>query len=123
LRLKRTGAIPRAEAICIGDGHAYPRECRAGARIITIVRFTYGFKLTIRIADSERPDPLCPDPIGELAQTLGEISDPETVLKYVLWLAPRDADKALTVSCRLFEAFQYLRTDPHEPKHEIWLEA
>lgn len=51
-----------------------------------------------RIAESERPDPLCPDPIGELAQTLGEISDPDILLKYILWLAPRDADKALLVS-------------------------
>jgi len=58
-------------------------------------------ELTISIAESERPDPLCPDPIGELAQTLGEIKDPEILLRYVLWLAPRDADKALSV-CDLF---------------------
>jgi hypothetical protein len=51
----------------------------------------------ISIAESDRPDPLCPDPIGELAQTLGEINDPDILLKYALWLAPRDADKALSV--------------------------
>jgi hypothetical protein len=50
------------------------------------------------MAESDNTDPLCPDPIGELAQTLGEISDPDVLLKYVLWLAPRDADKALLVN-------------------------
>jgi hypothetical protein len=55
-------------------------------------------RLISRIAESERPDPLCPDPVGELAQTLAEINDPDILLKYILWLAPRDADKALSVS-------------------------
>lgn len=54
-----------------------------------------------RIAESEKPDPLCPDPVGELAQTLGEIDDPDIILKYILWLAPRDVDKALSVRLSL----------------------
>lgn len=58
-----------------------------------------GARLTIRIAESDQPDPLCPDPTGELAQTLGEVADPDVLLQYIMWLAPRDVDKALSVSC------------------------
>jgi len=51
-----------------------------------------------RIAESPKSDPLCEDPVDEIAQQLDNVKDPELFLTYILWLAGRDVDKAMTVS-------------------------
>lgn len=50
-----------------------------------------------RIAEGEE-DPLCHDPIDEIAQQLDGVTDPEVFRKYTLWLAARAPDAALNVS-------------------------
>lgn len=51
-----------------------------------------------RIAEDPTPDPLCPDPVGELVQHLNSIDDPEELRDYTLWLIKRDPEKGLNVS-------------------------
>jgi hypothetical protein len=50
------------------------------------------------IADSVEGDPLCADPVDEVAQQLDGVKDAELFVKYILWLAQRAPDKALSVS-------------------------
>lgn len=50
-----------------------------------------------RIAESPDPDPLCPDPVGELAMQLESVTDPALFIQYALWLVGKDEEKGLTV--------------------------
>ena len=49
------------------------------------------------IAESGTGDPLCEDPIDEIAQQLESVKDPELFKTHILKLAKRDADKAMRV--------------------------
>lgn len=44
------------------------------------------------------PDPLCPDPVEEIARELENVKDAGLLRKYALWLVERDLDRGLSVS-------------------------
>jgi hypothetical protein len=44
------------------------------------------------------PDPLCSDPVEELASELESVKDAAVLRKYVLWLVARNPDRGLSVS-------------------------
>lgn len=53
--------------------------------------------LIFRIAESETGDPLCDDPVEEVAQQLDGMQDPELFKKYILWLVKRSPDRGLSI--------------------------
>ena len=55
-------------------------------------------KLTISIAEGGQNDPLCEDPVDEMAQQLDGVKDPDLFLKFTLWLTQRVPEKGLSVS-------------------------
>ncbi|KAK8864291.1 hypothetical protein IAR55_001537 [Kwoniella newhampshirensis] len=54
-------------------------------------------ELLREIAESPVPDPLCEDPVYELAQQLDSVKDPETFTKYILWLIGKSPSKGLEI--------------------------
>ena len=50
------------------------------------------------MAESPDVDPLCEDPVDEVAQQLESVTDPVLFRQYALWLVSKDADKGLAVS-------------------------
>ena len=60
-----------------------------------------GCSLTLaspRIAESAEGDPLCEDPVDEVAQQLDGVTDPALLRHYALWLIGRQPEKGLQVS-------------------------
>ncbi|WVW83780.1 hypothetical protein I302_105801 [Kwoniella bestiolae CBS 10118] len=49
------------------------------------------------IAESDTPDPICEDPVEELAQQLESIKDPEVFLEYALWLVKKKPSRGLSI--------------------------
>ena len=64
-----------------------------------IKRHSNSFSIT-RIAESEEGDPLCEDPVDEVAQQLDGVTDPAVLRQYALWLIGRQPEKGLQVSFR-----------------------
>jgi hypothetical protein len=52
------------------------------------------------VADSPTPDPLCPDPVEEVAHQLENVKDSELFRKYTLWLIAKDEERGLAVRIR-----------------------
>lgn len=52
----------------------------------------------VSIAESADGDPLCSDPVDEIAQQLETVSDPDLFRQYTLWLVGRDPNAGLSVS-------------------------
>lgn len=83
-----------------------------------------------RVAE-DSPDPLCPDPIDEIASELQHVKDPGLLRKYALWLVERDIDRGLSVSFTLrlsIGSDRYLPVRPLECPmssgvYESWLDG
>ncbi|WWC70320.1 uncharacterized protein I206_104270 [Kwoniella pini CBS 10737] len=54
-------------------------------------------ELLKEIADSDIPDPICEDPIEELAQQLESVKEPEMFLNYALWLVKKNPSRGLSI--------------------------
>ncbi|KAL7421749.1 hypothetical protein Q5752_003520 [Cryptotrichosporon argae] len=54
-------------------------------------------ELLKEIAENAEPDPLCADPVAELAIELEAVTDPALLKPYALWLARRDPERALSI--------------------------
>ncbi|KAL1413618.1 hypothetical protein Q8F55_001393 [Vanrija albida] len=69
--------------------------------LCTILReqgqFDRVLELLKEIAEDPTPDPLCPDPVGELVQQLDTVEDPEVLRSYAVWLAKRDPERAINL--------------------------
>ncbi|KAK4683924.1 hypothetical protein P7C73_g6284, partial [Tremellales sp. Uapishka_1] len=52
------------------------------------------------IAEDSTSDPLCPDPIDEMAQQLESVDQEDLFKRYTLWLISRDLDKGLKLLLR-----------------------
>lgn len=51
-----------------------------------------------RVAE-DMPDPLCPNPVEEIAKEMEYVKDSDLFRKYALWIVARDVDRGLSVSC------------------------
>ncbi|TXT15581.1 hypothetical protein VHUM_00084 [Vanrija humicola] len=69
--------------------------------LCTILReqgqFDRVLELLKEIAEDPTPDPLCPDPVGELVQQLDMMEDAEVLRNYAVWLAKRDPKRAISL--------------------------
>ncbi|WRT66239.1 uncharacterized protein IL334_003192 [Kwoniella shivajii] len=54
-------------------------------------------ELLKEIAESDTPDPICEDPVEELAQQLESIKEPELFLNYALWLIKKKPSRGLSI--------------------------
>nr|XP_018263192.1 uncharacterized protein I303_04685 [Kwoniella dejecticola CBS 10117]OBR85350.1 hypothetical protein I303_04685 [Kwoniella dejecticola CBS 10117] len=54
-------------------------------------------ELLKEIADSEESDPICEDPVEELAQQLESVKEPELFLDYALWLVKKKPSRGLSI--------------------------
>ncbi|WVQ99304.1 hypothetical protein IAU59_006436 [Kwoniella sp. CBS 9459] len=69
--------------------------------LVTVMR-TQGrvgrvLELLKEIADSGASDPICEDPVEELAQQLESVKDPQLFLKYALWLVEKRPTRGLSI--------------------------
>ncbi|OCF40481.1 hypothetical protein I317_05719 [Kwoniella heveanensis CBS 569] len=70
--------------------------------LVTVMR-TQGrvdrvLELLKEIADTGINDPICEDPVEELAQQLESVKDPQLFLKYALWVVEKRPTRGLSVS-------------------------
>ncbi|OCF74776.1 hypothetical protein I204_05158 [Kwoniella mangroviensis CBS 8886] len=54
-------------------------------------------ELLREIAESDIADPICEDPVEELAQQLESVKDPQMFLEYALWLVNKNPSRGLSI--------------------------